>query len=55
MPLEACNGCGLCEICCAYDAIHIVDHKARLDVGLCERCGLCVTCCRPGALTWEAV
>lgn len=54
VELGLCNGCGLCELSCVYDAIHVVDGKARLDEDLCAVCGLCVTRCRPGALLWES-
>ena len=52
---DACTGCGLCELSCVYEAIHVVDKKAVLDQGLCAGCGLCVTRCRPGALRMEAL
>jgi dihydroorotate dehydrogenase (NAD+) catalytic subunit len=54
LDLDLCNGCGLCEDSCVYDAIHIVDRAAVLDEERCERCGLCITRCRPGALLWAA-
>jgi ferredoxin len=49
--LDRCTGCGLCEISCVYDAIHVVDRLAVVDEGACAGCGLCVTRCRPRALT----
>jgi dihydroorotate dehydrogenase/NAD-dependent dihydropyrimidine dehydrogenase PreA subunit len=52
LDVDLCNGCGLCEGSCVYDAIHVVDRRAVLDEERCERCGLCVTRCRPGALLW---
>jgi dihydroorotate dehydrogenase subfamily 1 len=52
LDLGLCNGCGLCELSCGPDAIHVVDGKAVLDEERCERCGLCVSRCRPGALLW---
>jgi dihydroorotate dehydrogenase subfamily 1 len=45
-----CSGCGLCELSCVYQAIHVVDRGPILDPDLCAGCGLCVTRCRPGAL-----
>ncbi len=54
LDLDLCNGCGLCEGSCVYDAIHVVDKRAVLDEERCERCGLCITRCRPGALLWAA-
>lgn len=55
VDLDLCNGCGLCETSCVYDAIHVVDRKAVLDHSRCTVCGLCVTRCRPDALLWEGV
>lgn len=52
LDLDLCNGCGLCELSCATDAIHVVGGKAQLDEERCGLCGLCVTRCRPGALFW---
>jgi dihydroorotate dehydrogenase subfamily 1 len=52
LDLDLCNGCGLCELSCDHDAIHVVDGKAVMDEELCVRCGLCVSRCRPGALLW---
>lgn len=54
LDLDLCNGCGLCEMSCGPDAIHVIDGKAVLDEDRCERCGLCVSRCRPGALLWAA-
>lgn len=50
-----CNGCGLCETSCVYDAIHVVERTAILDEARCTVCGLCVTRCRPDALRWPAL
>jgi dihydroorotate dehydrogenase (NAD+) catalytic subunit len=54
LDVDLCNGCGLCEGSCVYDAIHVVDRRAVLEEERCERCGLCITRCRPGALLWAA-
>jgi heterodisulfide reductase subunit A len=50
-----CDGCGVCEGCCDYNAINIiVDENGRLksDVnpGLCKGCGCCVASCPAGAM-----
>jgi dihydroorotate dehydrogenase (NAD+) catalytic subunit len=50
LHFDLCNGCGLCQISCVYDAIAVIDGKACLDEALCYGCGLCVTRCRPRAL-----
>jgi dihydroorotate dehydrogenase subfamily 1 len=52
LDLALCNGCGLCELSCGHDAIHVVQDKAVLDESCCVECGLCVSRCRPGALLW---
>lgn len=52
LDLALCNGCGLCELSCGHDAIHVVQGKAILDESCCVECGLCVSRCRPGALLW---
>ena len=54
LDLDLCNGCGLCELSCSHDAIHVVDEKAILDGDHCARCGLCLSRCRPGALLWAS-
>jgi dihydroorotate dehydrogenase (NAD+) catalytic subunit len=50
LNVEACNGCGLCETSCVYDAIHVVAGKAVLRREECSGCGLCVTRCPTRAL-----
>jgi len=50
VDLESCTGCGLCELSCPYDAIHVLEGRAQVDAVRCAACGLCVTRCRPGAL-----
>ena len=51
VDVRLCNGCGLCETSCPYDAIHVIDGVARLDAAMCAGCGLCVTRCRPRAIS----
>lgn len=44
-----CLGLGDCVTVCEYDAIHIVDGVARVDINACTACGRCVKKC-PNAL-----
>lgn len=53
LDADLCNGCGLCELSCVYDAIQVIDGKAVLDEELCWGCGLCISRCKPRALRME--
>ena len=44
-----CNGCGICEEVCAFDAIKVPDGLAVVDESICEGCRLCVADCPPRA------
>ena len=50
LDVDTCNGCGLCETSCVYDAIHVIDKKATLRLERCYGCGLCVDVCPEGAV-----
>ncbi len=50
-----CDGCGVCEGCCDYNAISIVDCgngklKSQVNAALCKGCGSCVASCPSGAM-----
>ena len=47
-----CNGCGLCVLVCAYNAIEIDEEKkvAVVNTALCKGCGACTATCRPAAI-----
>lgn len=53
LDTDLCNGCGLCELSCVYEAIKVIDKKAVLDEDLCQGCGLCISRCKPKALRME--
>lgn len=46
-----CNGCGLCQEVCAFEAIKVSAGLAVVNGGLCEGCRLCVADCPTGALS----
>ncbi len=43
--IYGCLGLGDCVSVCEYDAIHIVDGIARVDINACTACGRCVKKC----------
>lgn len=53
---DVCDGCGVCEGCCDYNAITIdIDPasgrlKSNVNPGLCKGCGCCVASCPAGAM-----
>ena len=47
-PLECefgCLGFGTCEAVCPFDAIHVVDGVAKVDVEKCKACKKCIDVC----------
>lgn len=46
-----CLGLGDCVNVCEYDAIHIIDGVARVDVNACTACGRCVKKCPNGLIS----
>lgn len=42
---DFCNGCCICERVCSYDAIKVIEGKAKANSELCDGCGLCRAWC----------
>lgn len=47
---DKCIGCGICETKCRFDAIKIVEEKARVNEFACEGCGVCTYICPADAV-----
>ncbi len=47
---EKCNGCGVCDEACAFNAIVVLGDKAVVFPELCHGCGGCARFCRQGAI-----
>ena len=52
IDLEKCEGCGDCVPVCPFNAIEIVDEKARVKEG-CNLCSACEAVCKSGAIIIE--
>ena len=40
-----CIGCKLCEKACKFDAVHVENNHAVIDIDKCKNCGLCAKAC----------
>ena len=49
---STCNGCGVCEVVCRYDAIPVTDDLARVDDLRCEGCRACQVVCPEDAISF---
>ena len=45
-----CLGFGNCTKVCKYDAIHVIDGVAKVDVEKCVGCGACIAACPRGVI-----
>lgn len=50
-----CMGLGSCVKACQFDAIHIVDGIAKVDVEKCTACGCCVAICPKQLIQLEPI
>lgn len=50
---DKCNGCGKCSRSCPYQALELVDKKARWVEDRCTLCGACLATCKFEALSGE--
>jgi len=52
---KACSGCGLCEMCCPFEAINVKESEsgrvAKLVEASCKGCGLCAAGCPEKAIS----
>ena len=49
---DRCNGCGICEAVCIYNALEIdkEERVAKVNEALCKGCGTCTGACFSGAI-----
>ncbi len=48
---NSCNGCGICQTVCLYNAIVMVKGKPLVFTDMCHSCGGCVLACPAGAVS----
>ncbi len=55
VDVTLCNGCGLCETACHFDAISSMANRgmslASIDIHKCFGCGICRRVCSTGAIS----
>jgi uncharacterized Fe-S center protein len=52
----ACIGCAKCQQGCDFDAIDMIDNKAKIDPEKCSGCAMCIAVCPVGCVSvpWGA-
>jgi MinD superfamily P-loop ATPase len=50
---DKCNGCGLCEQVCRFDAVQLQAGQYRVDLVACDGCAACVYQCPEQAIRME--
>src|SRR4030042_6467106 len=45
IDLKLCQGCGVCEQVCGFDAIHVESEGYKVDPIACDGCAACVYQC----------
>ncbi|MFC1847318.1 CoB--CoM heterodisulfide reductase iron-sulfur subunit A family protein [Chloroflexota bacterium] len=52
VDVEACNGCGYCEVTCAYSAVAVDPRSqvAKVNEAVCKGCGACAVNCPSKAI-----
>ncbi len=51
---ERCQGCGICELVCRFDAIHFDSDLYRVDPIACDGCAACVYRCPEDAIAMQS-
>ncbi|MCW4019719.1 MAG: 4Fe-4S binding protein [Candidatus Bathyarchaeota archaeon] len=51
VDVDACIGCGECQMSCFYDAIKLKNGNAQLDQDKCAVCGMCLEKCPTDAIS----